>query len=388
MRVGSDSRSVTVCLMARKPAARVSAVLSSLRDVADEIVVAVDHTGDEGLPATCEELADRWFLVEPGPLNRWIGWLHSVCSGDWILRLEDDEVPSRALIETLPELLREGRLTHYALPRRWLYPGPGAYIVSPPWTPDYQIRLVRNVPGLWRFPGVLHEPIAVLGERRALDLPVYHADCLLASPDERRAKRRRYESLRPHETAAGFPVNGMYTPEDYPAIETTEVPPEDAELIAAAGSEASGVEPARARRPPAAGAMPPVLRLDESDRYSSARRVPESAYRARLALVRPLGPLAPGSTSEHEVEIENLGDERWPAEHAGPPLIRLASRWLPGEEGARTAFTETVEPGRATRALLRLTAPAVAGRHLLEIDVVHEHVRWFGTGTRQLVEVG
>jgi hypothetical protein len=369
--------------MARRPAPRVRAILTAFRHVASEIVVAVDATGDPRLPSLCHELADVWRVVEPGPLNRWIGWLHGQCDGEWVLRLEDDEVPSAALVNRLPELVAERAPTHYALPRRWLYPAPDRYIASHPWWPDYQVRLVRNIPGILSFPGVLHEPIAVLGERRSLDVPLYHCDCLLAGLDERRRKRERYEGVRAHTTIDGFPVNAMYTPEDCGQVATLPVPHEDLLLIEKAGIDDGYSSEVELREATEGDPLP----LAEADRFSSARIVPESAYRARVTLIRPPEALAAGSTSDQEVEVENLGDERWPSEFAGEPLIRLASRWLPGPEGPRTAFTETVDPGRSTRATLRVVAPPNAGRHVLEVDVVHEHVRWFGTGVRQVVEV-
>jgi hypothetical protein len=76
-----------------------------------------------------------------------------------------------------------------------------------------------------------------------------------------------------------------------------------------------------------------------------------------------------------------------------PPYIRLGARWLAGGSGAlaapeaRAVFTETVRPGQATRVMLRVVAPPDPGRYTLEIDVVHEHVRWFGCPTRLELDV-
>jgi FkbM family methyltransferase len=51
-------------------------------------------------------------------------------------------------------------------------------------------------------------------------------------------------------------------------------------------------------------------------------------------------------------------------------------------DGLRTQFEESVPPGATTRTMVAVQAPASPGEYLLEVDVVHEHVRWFGAGER------
>jgi hypothetical protein len=374
--------SLSVCMMAHKPAPQVRSLLELLRPLADELVLAVDARGDPEIADRCHDLTDQLHRLEPAPFNRWSGWLHNHCEGDWILRFDDDEVPSRSLLDGLRGLLERHDLSHVAFTRRWLHPDLGSYITSHPWLPDYQIRLVRNVPGLWRFPGVMHAPIEVLGEHRLEDMPIYHADLVLASLDERRRKRELYESRRAHVTSDGFPVNFMYTPEDRPGVETAPTPSADRELIDAvqAGSAAGGSGPAPDR---------PALTLDAEDRYSETRIVGDAAYSAGLRFVAPPRSLATGTLTYHELIVENRGAERWPWAGGGEPLIRLGYRWLEHEggedgdsEGPRTAFTEAVAPGDTTRVMLAVEAPRSPGRRTLEVDVVHEHVRWFGSPLR------
>src|SRR5207244_2565755 len=77
-------------------------------------------------------------------------WLHAQCGSDWILNLDDDEVPSGALLAHLQELLGVD-VTHWWLPRRWLVGDVGMFLDEPPWVPDYQLRLYRNDPATLRF---------------------------------------------------------------------------------------------------------------------------------------------------------------------------------------------------------------------------------------------
>lgn len=369
-------------MMARKPAGRVISVLTLLRPLVDEIVLAVDRTGDPETLEASASLADRRFLVAPEQLNQRLEWLLAQCSGDWIVWLEDDEVPSRAFLDGLRPLLEERFPTQVSFHRRWLYPDGRSYISSLPWARDYQLRLVRNVPGIWRFPGLLHQPIEVLGERRLVDLPLYHCDLVLAPLDARRAKRDHHERARPGLLTDGFPVNLHYTPEDCLDVETLPVPPEDAELIehvaravpAASGPALSPVEPGPA---PA-----------EAGRLNGNRELSPGAYRARIQLVHPPARLTPGEVTHQEVVVENLGDEWWSwGEDATPPL-RLGYRWIDPKEpesvvlDGRAAFAETVPPGGSTRMFAGIEAPQAVGVFLLELDVIHEHVRWFDCGIR------
>lgn len=388
----TDGRSVSFCITTRGPAARIHALLSLVRPYVDEIVLAVDDRAGRDTLEACAALADQRFTFEFAPPPcRLAGWLQHQCGCDWILRLDDDEVPSRALLDALGELTSDRGLTHYRLTRRWLHGDARTYLLDPPWQPDYQLRLLRNIESLWSFSGLMHDGAVVLGDGRSVDLPIYHADLLLRGLDERRGKAERYERLRPDLLVEGGSVNAMYVPEDGEDIGARAVSEHDAGLIA-------GVLDPPSPAPPPTAARAPVRHAKrfEIDRFIGARSVPESAYRARIEFVRPVTRLGPAIVREQEVSVENLGDERWPAGNHGQPLIRLGYRWLRREgdggeellgEGPRSPFTETVAPGARTLAMLQVRAPEEPGDYVLEVDVVHEHERWFRCPARLEVEV-
>jgi hypothetical protein len=374
---------ISLCMMVRKPAARVRAILELFRPVVDEIVLAADRTGDPATLATCVDLVDQPFAVDPAPFERWVGWLHSRCESDWILRFDDDEAPSAGLLDGLRTLAEERHPMQIAFSRRWLWGDERRWISTWPWTPDYQVRLVRNVPGAWRFPGRMHEPIETLGELRLVDAPIYHCELLLTDAQARRAKRERYEKLRPAYWNADFPVNGYYTPEDWQDVETSQTPSDDLRLIeqlrlgARPPEQPRGVDPA------------PAVSEFEAEFYLGARKLSEQAYSASLELVRPPRSLPSGVLREHEVVVTNLGDGPWPWGDY-PPYVRLGYRWLePGGDVVledRCLFTETVLPAMTTRLLAPIRVPA-AGSYVLSLDVVHEHERWFGCAADYAVEV-
>ena len=218
---------------------------------------------------------------------------------------------------------------------------------------------MRNVPGIWRFTGGVHEEAIVLGERRLVDLPIYHADLLLQGVDARRRKADRYERLRPDHLAQGVPVNAIYVPEDWEDLATEPVSMSDRAAIAAVlDAPDPSRRPVDARREPVA-----EVSFAEVNRFNTNRPVGEGAYRARIEFVRPVIRMPVGIVREQEVVVENLGDERWPWGADAQPPIRLGCRWLSratGEaigEGPRTPFTETVEPGGSSLAKLVVEAP-------------------------------
>jgi hypothetical protein len=221
--------SLSVCCFTNGPAALVAAQLSLYRPIADEIVVAVDDRAGEQVAAACRSVADQVILAPwVDPLEGSLAWLHAQCSGTWVLRVDSDEIASRALLDALPGLLAERGPTYFSVPRRHLYPDAEHYIAESPWQPDHQLRLVRNVPGKLRFPGKVHTSVEPTGRGRRLRAPIYHADALLLSQAERLAKGRRYAQL------AGVPPKEakIVLPEDFPELRLREVPRADARILA------------------------------------------------------------------------------------------------------------------------------------------------------------
>jgi hypothetical protein len=70
------------------------------------------------------------------------------------------------------------------------------------------------------------------------------------------------------------------------------------------------------------------------------------------------------------------------------PAVRLGFRWVHGDGQAlpyharRTALPTTVRPGDSLLVPVEVVPPEKPGRYVLELDLVHENVRWFGRPTR------
>jgi len=369
----------------------VRAVLEAWRPYVDEVVLAVDERGDGSVFAACEHVVDQ-IHIAPAVRNmeRYLGWLHSLCSEDWILRVDDDELPSAALVAALHTLLEERELTHFWLPRRWPYPTGATYIAGGPWGRDIQVRLVRNLPGLWRFSGANHSNIEVTGPSRVLSEPLLHVVTVLRARGEREAKYHYYERLTAGLTNTfGNPLNVVYLPEDAPEVELASMDHHDAESVAVflakAGADKTPPTPVtdQASRPTGA----------EVERWLGERELSPGAYAATVTLLDEVTDCQPNFVQHVRVEVSNQGDEWLPRGPVPAPPVFLGHRWyrLDGSEVrsqiARTPLTETVAPGAMTRLTAAVQAPDVTGTFELHLDLVHEFVRWFEQPARQRIVV-
>jgi polysaccharide pyruvyl transferase WcaK-like protein len=379
------------------PPARVAASLAVLRDVAAEIVVAVDDRVDPGDLAPLHAVADRVVRAEfAPPLEANLAWLHAQATADWVLRVDGDDVVSAALVERLATPGWDHGITHAYVSYRWLWGGPDQVLAQPPWWPDPALRLIRNVPGIARFPHGAHRPPEVAGDARFLDEAVYHLDLLLADEGAREAKADRYErdavGLRIDQ---GWSVNTTYyLPERMePAPRTEPVPEADAEVVRAV----LAASPSSASTGPT-GPTPAVDHVTVADRAPA----PIDAGDATLRVVAraPLAVVG-GRTYTLTVGVTNGGDRTWrPDEHPAPLLVGQVHAADGSPFGAEVSapLPGPVAPG--DEVLVRLAVPsfpppgpaslhldlAVEGRHI--VATVLEVPLEVQLGRRVLVSTG
>src|SRR6478672_1048449 len=301
--------------MTRGPGERVAAMLSLFRGIADEILVALDDRAGPEVEAPLAAVADRVVRYPyADPVDRPLAWLHAECRGDWVLTIDDDEVPMQALLDALPVLAQGEDVTHYWLPRRWLFGEPDRWLDARPWRPDYQPRLVLNDRRVLSFPTETHVPVKVLGPSRYLDTGFYHLDTLLNSREAREEKARRYERSHPGKRVAGRPLNeAFYVPElvDPP---TAEVPPEDFALIVGVLAGFPG--------------GPPRAEVGAATREVIDAHWDEGGYESALSFLEDAPPLRAGQSDKVDVLVENRSEGTWRWDGA----IRLGSRWIRDEE--------------------------------------------------------
>jgi hypothetical protein len=378
---------LSVCMLVKTPPGRVAATFAPLRELDAEFVLAVDEGAGADWIEGYRELADRVLVVPfPGVFSRLYAWLVSECAGSWILQLDHDEVPARGFAAEVRETIAAGDVTHGWVRRRWLYPDREHYLAQWPWRPDYLPRLLRNDPALLRFPALVHGIVSVLGPRRYLREPLYHADLLLTDAAARERKCAAYEAALPGLVIDGRSTNeAYYLPERQAGLRLAPVPAQDA---AAVGALLDADAPAPGGRPAVTVEHRTLAEITLRDEN---RVLHDDDYRAALTLLEDDLRLVCGEWRTFDVEVANLGTTPWPGGMEARPQIRLAQRWREAggglREGARTGLPAPLQPGARMVVPLEVLGPAAPGTHEIEIDLVHEEVRWFGAPIHARLDV-
>lgn len=375
---GHTEATLSVCCLANAPGPFLKAALAPVREIADEVVIAVGGSiSDEDL-SCYQEIADRLYSIEFEFVERHIAWLHAQCRGDWILRLDGDEIPSSEMVAEVLAARDDRRLSCVLFARRSLFPTVESYIGQEPWYPDFQVRMVRN-DGSLRFSGLTHSAAERTMPARTVEAPIYHLPFILSDVEARRARAACYEQFRPGLIApTGLLANDALLPEDRPSLITSPVPKEHVrhiEKVLLAAEQACGSTCARA--------VP--VSLAETDAFWANRVMAESAYHARIEVIGAPVPLAPGESRPFYFRVCNEGSETWGWDPSIGPYVHVVHRLLDGGhnpvgEWCPSFFTEWVKPGTATIVPAHVEAPADPGRYLLEIKIRHSpEERLFGS---------
>jgi hypothetical protein len=383
---------LSVCSLAGAPGPRLRALLEPFREVADEVVVAADASLGEETLAEYGSVADRLLRMEVVNSERHLAWLHAQCKGDWIFRIDADEVASGALVGALKGLTRNNNIRQYWFPRRWLFGGAKNWLNEPPWWPDYQLRLYRNDCFL-RFSGFQHSTATSQPPDMYTELPLYHLDLVVNSYESRELKAARYDALRPGLQAPGGGAMNerYYLPELAPAVRSEPVPPGDLPEL----ERVLGAKPRRRRRflRRSVRALP-VVTAAESARWLDLQPFDRAIHQGKIEPIESSIRMWAGERRVVHFRVTNTGNGVWP--WYNPDLhpghqVRLSYHWrdaeggLYEEDGERTWLPCRLGSGESTVVPLMVAAPADEGNFILEVDLVQEH--WFGCGLGVPVQV-
>ena len=104
-----------------------------------------------------------------------------------------------------------------------------------------------------------------------------------------------------------------------------------------------------------------------------------------LSIFAEQGRMTSGEIRPVFAHVTNTDSVTWQWGFDQQPLVRLGYHWrttdgtrLP-DDGRRSALPSTLHPGDASIVPVVVQAPVRPGRYVLEVDLVHEGVRWFGS---------
>ena len=370
---------LSVCCLTGHDPAVVAAIVTTLREVADEIVVAVDSRVDPGRLGPLADVADllvRFEFTDPPEVAR--PWLVSLCRYGTILMIDGDEVPGIELRAALPELVADTGVAQCRIARRWCFPDVHTWLAERPWWPDYQRRLVRPGPGL-DFDLRMHGGVREALPARYVNDPMYHLACVGTPFAQRRSRVREYERARPGLRAVGGgPMNDtLYVPEHFATLAPMRTPPEDAAMLARLLATA-----ADARDTPAPPNVP-LVGAAEIARHHPADAAEADGYSASVHIVELDRRTEPGSDTMVVVEVNNTGTRPLSRLDLRGSQIRVGARLVePGTDRPILPYALTVLPcdvppgaSRSMEALVRI--PTAPGRFDLVVDLVNERGRWY-----------
>lgn len=117
----------------------------------------------------------------------------SRCKTDYILRIDDDEKCSPALVRWLQEKRYESA-PHWKFPRAHLWPDTNSFISAPPLWPDHQTRLSLREQSGRRTTVHAGSPF---GGGTLCNAPIEHHKFLVKSYDQRKTIAARYDQIQP-----------------------------------------------------------------------------------------------------------------------------------------------------------------------------------------------
>jgi glycosyltransferase involved in cell wall biosynthesis len=194
----SHGQRLSTCVITMNAAHRIAPLIAHAKTFSDEVVIGVDSkTQDDTFAVAKAAGADVVFEIENNALtcNGGLEALVRACTGDWILRLDDDEYMEPDFLKIKDLLMANNEVTHYKFPRLHLCStNPLQWVHDSYLYPDYQMRLFKNDLDLMHFPGAVgHTSIGMAGlKKRIFGVNIVHLNLAINSREQREAKLDRY----------------------------------------------------------------------------------------------------------------------------------------------------------------------------------------------------
>ncbi|PCJ58447.1 MAG: family 2 glycosyl transferase [Planctomycetota bacterium] len=162
----SNLPKISVPIICSNNEGTITKVLESIKDLAFEIIVIVDHNSKDRTIEIAKEYTTNVFQEE------WRGYSNqknealSRCTGDWILSLDSDEVVTEQLKSEILQAVQLGDKEGYFLSRRTFYIGK---FMNYAWMPDARLRLAKSSANPKWDGSNVHELLLIDGEVGSLN---------------------------------------------------------------------------------------------------------------------------------------------------------------------------------------------------------------------------
>jgi glycosyltransferase involved in cell wall biosynthesis len=164
-------QSLSVILITKNEGHNLEDCLSSLSEIAQEIIVVDSISTDETL-----EIANKYGAIISSP-NDWPGFgpqknrALALASKDWVLSIDADERLTQELRDEIKDVLISPKANCYAIPRSSWYCG--RFMKHSGWSPDYVDRLFKRGSAYFSD-NLVHERLIPSGQVKKLKSPMLH----------------------------------------------------------------------------------------------------------------------------------------------------------------------------------------------------------------------
>lgn len=192
---------LSLMIMTKNGSWRLERTIRNLREKVDQVVVGVDTASNDDTMERAQRAADCVYAIDnpQGYIEPHIGPLFNRCEGDWVIRLDDDELMSTNFeLAAIPSTALE-EYDLIGFPRAWIVSGiPPLYIGTgtKPGELVPQYRLMRRSAN-WTFVSKIHTPGFEMKPAYVTpNVYMYHLNLVDVSLEDRRRKYDFYQSQR------------------------------------------------------------------------------------------------------------------------------------------------------------------------------------------------
>ncbi len=156
---------LSVAIVAKNEEKTIGMCIESVKAIADEIIV-VDSGSTDRTVEIAKSLGAKVFFREWTDYVDQVNYTLTLCSGNWILVLDADEVIDKRLVESINKALKNGDYDCYRLNRKIYYLGKFLSFN------EKRVRFFRRGKALYE--GYVHERVKCVGRVGELEGNMYH----------------------------------------------------------------------------------------------------------------------------------------------------------------------------------------------------------------------